>query len=95
MSAHNGAVDHRVLVVGCLSQMLKDALPNTGFSPAAEAAVHVLAVAEALRQIAPGDPGAIAVEDGFDEQAVVRGGHANKARPARQQVPDPFPLIIP
>jgi hypothetical protein len=57
--------------------MLKDTLPDAGFGPAGKAAVHVLPVAEALRQVAPGDASAIAVEDGFDEQAVVRSGHAN------------------
>ena len=49
--------------------------PDSG--PAAEAAVHILPVAETLRQVAPGDARPIAVEDGFDEQAVVRSGHAN------------------
>jgi hypothetical protein len=94
MSAHNGAVDHRVIVVGSLGQMLKDALPDTGFGPAGKAAVHVFAVAEALRQVAPGDTGAIAVEYGVDKQTVVRSGHANRTGPTRQQVLDPVPLVI-
>jgi hypothetical protein len=94
MSAHNGAVDHRVLVVGSLGQMLKDAVPDTGFGPAGKATVHVFEVPEALRQVAPGDTGAIAVEHSIDKQTVVRSGHANRTGPTRQQVLDPVPLII-
>ena len=46
-----------------------------------------------MKQIAPGDAGAIAIGHGLDEQAVVRGGHTNGTRPARQQVLDPVPLV--
>ena len=60
MSAHDGAVDHSVFVVGVLGQKLEDPLPDARLCPAAEAAVHVLPVAEALRQIAPGNAGALA-----------------------------------
>jgi hypothetical protein len=94
MSAHNGAVDHRVLVVGSLGQVLKDAVPHTGFGPAGKAAAHVFEVAEALRQVAPGDTGAVAVEYGVDKQTVVRSGYANRTGPTRQQVLDPVPLVI-
>jgi hypothetical protein len=56
--------------------------------------VGIVPVAEAFRQIAPGDTGARAIEDGLDEPAVVRGGHANRTKPAGQQVLDPIPLVI-
>jgi hypothetical protein len=49
MGAHNGAVDHRVFIVGLGREMLKDALPDSGLCPAAEAPMHVLPIAEALR----------------------------------------------
>jgi hypothetical protein len=94
MGAHNSAVDHRIFVVGGLGEMLKHTLSDTRFGPSAEAPFHVLPVAQTLRQVAPGDAGAIAIEDGLDEQAVVRGGHANRAKPAGQQVLDPVPLVI-
>src|SRR4051794_10275869 len=94
MGAHDGAVDHRILGVSVPGQALKNPLPDTGFSPAAEAAMDVLAVAKALRQVAPGDAGAIAVENGIDEQAVVRGGPTNRPRPAGQQISDPLRLVV-
>jgi len=94
MGAHDGAVEHRVLVVGSLGQMREDALPDAGSGPAGKAAGGIVPVAKAFWQIAPGDPGAIAVEDGVDEQAVVCGGHANAIRTARQQILDPVPLVI-
>jgi hypothetical protein len=56
--------------------------------------MDVLAVAKALRQVAPGDAGALAVEDRVNEQAVVRGSHADRARSAGQQILDPVPRIV-
>src|SRR4051812_50195858 len=95
MGAHNGAVDHRILVVSVPGQALKNPLPDAGSGPAAEAAMDVLAVAKALRQVAPGDAGAIAVEDGINKQAVVPGGHTHKNKPARQPNFFPPPLVVP
>src|SRR3954453_22046687 len=94
MGTYDGAVDHRIFGVSVPGQALKDPLPDAGSGPAAEAAMDVLAVTKARRQIAPGDAGAIAVEDGIDKQAVVRGSHANRTRPAGQQIPDPLPLVV-
>src|SRR4051812_50077275 len=85
MGAHNGAVDHRILVVSVPGQALKNPLPDAGSGPAAEAAMDVLAVAKALRQVAPGDAGAIAVEDGINKQAGFRGGAPQKNKPARAE----------
>src|SRR5207248_605932 len=94
MSAHDGAVDDRVFVVGIGREMLEDALPDSGFGPAAKAPMHVLPVAEAFRQVAPGNAGAVAIQNRLDEQAVVRRGHADMALPSRQQLLDPLPLVI-
>ncbi len=74
--------------------MLKDPFPDTRLGPAAEPPMHILPVAEALRQIAPGNAGPVAVEHGFDEPAVVRRGHSDRALPPRQQVLDPVPLVV-
>jgi hypothetical protein len=82
MSAHDGAVDHGVFVVGLLGQQLKDPLPDACLCPTAEAAMHVLPVAETLWQVTPGDASAIAEEDGLDEQAVVGRGYPTAARAA-------------
>jgi hypothetical protein len=45
VSAHDGAVDHRVFVVGIGCEMLEDPLPDSGFSLAAEAQMDILPVA--------------------------------------------------
>src|SRR5205085_8853637 len=88
MGAHDGAIDHRIFVVGIGRELLEDALPDTGFGPAGEAPVHVVPVAEPLWQIAPRDAGTVAIQPRFDEPAVVRRGHADMALAARQQVLD-------
>ena len=94
MGAHDGAVDHRVFVVGIGRELLEDALPDAGFGPAGEAPVHVVPVAEPLGQVAPRDAGTVAIQHRFDEQAVVRRGHADMALAARQQLLNPLPLVV-
>jgi hypothetical protein len=88
------AVDHRVLVVGRISQMLEDPGPDPALAPAAEAAVDLVPVAEALRQIPPRDASTIAVEDGLDEPPMILRGDADMALAAGQQVLDPLPWVI-
>jgi hypothetical protein len=41
--------------------------------------VHDAEVAQALRQIAPGDAGAVTIENRLDETPIVLRGHANRA----------------
>ena len=48
MGAHDGAVDHCLFIVRLCGQPLKNALPDPGFSPTADATVNVL---PALRQV--------------------------------------------
>ena len=67
MGTHDGAVDHRVLIVSVLGEMLENPLPDTGLGPTAEAPMDVLPVTEALRKVAPGDPGPVTEEHGLDE----------------------------
>ena len=52
-------------------------------------------IAKALRQIAPGDASAIAIENRFDKQPVVLSRDPNMAHASRQNILDPVPLIIP
>src|SRR4051794_10986973 len=94
VSAHNGAVNHGILIVGFSRQVLKYRFPHLALCPAAPAPMHVFPVSKALGQVAPGHPGAIAVEHRFHKQPVVRRRAAHMADAARQQVPDPLPLII-
>jgi hypothetical protein len=56
--------------------------------------VHLLAVAEPLRQVAPGDAGAVAVEHRLGEQAVVLGRDTHMPLAAGQPVLDPLPLVV-
>ncbi len=94
MGTRDGIVNRRVLVVGLAGEVFEYTPPNPGFGSPAMAPVGVLPVTEALRQIAPRDAGAIAVENGFDKQAVVVRRHANGTRPPGQQILDPVPLVI-
>jgi hypothetical protein len=90
----DGAVDHRVFVVGIGGQMLEDLLPDPALGPAAEPAMGVLPIAESLRQIAPRDAGAVAIENRFDESTIVLGSGADMTDPARQPIFDPLPLVV-
>src|SRR5215212_1410884 len=94
MGAHDGAVDHGILVVGVACEVLEDALPHTRLGPAAEAPMHLHAVAEALGQVAPGNTGPVAVEHRLDKQPIIRRRDADPALLPRQQVLDSVPLVI-
>jgi hypothetical protein len=93
MGAHDGAVDHRVFIVGLGSQMLKDPLTDSRFGPPAEAPV-VLPIAKPLRQIAPRNAGAVAIQHRRDKQPAIARSHSNRPLPTRQQVLDPVPLVV-
>lgn len=67
MRPDDGAVDHRVFVVGILGQGLEHLLPHAGAAPAAMAQVNHPKVAEALGQVSPRDARAVAIEYGLDE----------------------------
>ena len=94
MRPHDGAVDHRVFVVGIGSEIFEDFLPDPALSPTAEPAVGVLPIAESFRQIPPRDAGAVAVQHRFDESAIVLGSCADMADPPWQPVFDPLPLVV-
>jgi hypothetical protein len=94
MGAHNGAVDHRIFVVGVCCEMLEPSLPDTTFGPTAEPPVYLNTVTEPLRQIAPWHACPITIEHRLDEQTIVRCGHPDRAFAPGQQVLDPFPLVV-
>jgi hypothetical protein len=94
VGSHNGTVDHPILVVGIGGEMLEHELPHSGFCPAAEAPMRIFPIAEAFRQIAPGNARPITVQHRFHEQAVVRCSHADGTLAAWQQVLDSVPLIV-
>ena len=86
MSAHDGGVDHHVLVVVITRQQLENALENPALGPSAEALVDDLPIPETLRQIAPRDTSPIAVQDCIDEQSIVGRGAADMALTSRQKI---------
>ena len=94
MSAHNGAVDHGVLIVGIGGEMLEQPFPDTGAGPAGEAGVDLDRIAEPLKQVAPRNAGAITVEHGIDKQTVVASVCANMTFAAGQQILDAIPLVV-
>src|ERR1700756_806794 len=91
VGAHDGAVNHRILVVGVGGQVLEEALPYSFVGPTAEPLVGVLPIAKPLRQVAPRNSGAVTVEHRFDESAIVVGGDADITGFAGQQVLDSLP----
>ena len=94
MSAHDGGVDHHVLVIVLFGQELENPLENAALGPSVEALVDALPVAEALGQITPRDTGSKPEKNSFDEQPIVRRRAAHMAFAARQNVLDPIPLVI-
>jgi hypothetical protein len=94
VSAHDGGVDHHVLVGVIAGQEPENPLENAALGPSVEALIDDLPVAKALGQVAPRDAGAKPEQNGFDEQAIVRRRAAHMAFPARQNVFDPIPLVV-
>ncbi len=95
MGADNRRVDHGVFVVGVFRQMLENPLPDAAFAPARVARMDHPEIPEPLRQVAPGDPGAVTVQNGFDEEPVILGRAADMPLASGKKALDPFPLIVP
>ena len=94
MGPHNGAVDHRVFVVGIRGKILKHPLPDARLRPTAEAPMYLDPVAEPLRKIAPRHARPIPLQNCFDEQPVIPRRHTDSALTSRQQVSDSIPLVV-
>ena len=92
--ADNGRIDHHVFVVGIACQQLENAFDNTALRLSAEALVHDLPVAETGREITPWYPRSISVKNRIDKQSVVRCSAADMTFTARQEILDPFPLVV-
>lgn len=57
VGAHDGAVEHDVLVVRVRHRIGEAALPDTGLGPAPEALLDAIPLAAALRQVRPARSG--------------------------------------
>ena len=93
--AHNGGINHRILVVRVGGQRLEHAPPHAGPAPARVPGMNDAIISKARRQIPPRDPCAVAVQYRFDEQPVVPGCSTHIAFSTRQQILDPLPLVVP
>ena len=75
-------------------QQFENTLENPALGPPAEALVDDFPIAETLRKIAPWDARSISVQNGFDEQPVIRRSAPDMAFTAGQKILDPIPLIV-
>ena len=73
---------------------LKEAWPDTGFSPTIEAAGHRAPGAIAFRSIAPGGTGAQHPQDAIDDHSMVRSGPAGGGFLRGKQRLEPLPLRV-
>jgi hypothetical protein len=94
VGSDDGAVDHRIFVVGIGGQAFEHALPNPVLGPAAEPPMCVLPAAKALGQVAPRNSSAIPIEHRFDKPTIVMGGRADAPGFPWEQVFDALPLIV-
>src|SRR5690606_32202951 len=92
--ADDGGVEHHELVVSLARQGLEHPCKHAAFTPSPVAPVGGLPVPVPLRQITPGNAGAIAVDDGIDEQPVVGRRPADVTFAAGQEVLDLVPLVV-
>ena len=94
VDADNRRVDHGIFVIRISSELLKNLLPDPAFTPAHVAGMDHPKIPEPARQIAPGHPRAIAVYDRFHKHPGIPRRAPYVALPARQQIPNPFPLVL-
>jgi hypothetical protein len=94
VSAHDGGVNHHVLVIVIARQLLENALENPTLRPSTEALMDDLPITKALRQITPRDASPISVQNSFNEQSVVGRSAAYVAFATRQKILDPVPLVV-
>src|SRR4029077_10788383 len=92
--ANNSGVDHHVFVVGIARQQLENPCKNPALGPTAETLMHALPIAKARRQITPRNAGSEPVQNGFNEQPVIRRRASDMAFATRQNILDPIPLIV-
>ena len=83
MRSHDGAVDHRVFVVGVCGEMLENPFPDAGLGPTGKPRVNLDRIAKPLRQVAPGRARLGDPQHGIDKQAIILGGDTGVSRLAR------------
>src|SRR5882672_475207 len=94
MGTHDGAVDHCVFVVGIRAQLLEQLGPDAALGPVTEPGMHCLPRTKPLRQVAPGDAGAVAEQHRLDKQPIILRRHPDVALAAGQKILDSIPLVV-
>lgn len=94
MGTHGSAVKHDLFQITVTTDGLKQAFPDPALGPSCEARERGMPVPQFVRQITPRRTRASDPQHGFQKQPVVLRGYATIRCLARQQLLDPFPLVI-
>ena len=94
VSAHDGRIEHHVLIVVVGGQHIEDTFKNTALRPTIVALPDRFPATEAFGQIPPGTTSAITKEHSLDKKPIVLGRAANVTLTPWQKVLDPVPLVI-
>ena len=78
MSVHDGAVDHRIFVVGIGGEMLEQPPPNARLCPTAEPPVDIFPVTIAFGKVSTRNTGPKALEHRLNEQTIVCRGDTDR-----------------
>src|SRR5882757_101678 len=89
MRTHNGAIDHRVLIVGIDTERLKYLRPHAALSPTTMPSMGILPIPKPCRQVTPGNPRTVTVQHRFDKSPIIRGRTAYLPASTWQQRTDP------
>jgi hypothetical protein len=95
MGADDRGADQQPLKIDFSAQHGQDLVQNAARDPAIIAPLHGPVVAQALRQIAPARARAGHPEQSVHEAAVIAARAALPPPPARDQVLDALPLVVP
>ena len=76
MSANHGTIQHEILIVRIVRQILKDSFPHACFGPAGEALMDGFVLTVPLRQVMPMSTRADHPKNGIHKQPII------SARPA-------------
>ena len=95
MGADNRGIDHGVFVVRLVGEVLENLLPPPAFAPSHMPRIDHPKIAKARWQVPSEHPRPVPVQHDFPNQPVILRRATRVALPARQEVLNPFPLLIP
>ena len=95
MGADNRGIDQGVFVGGVGREVLEHPRPHPAPTPAHMPRMNHAKIPKPSGEVAPGNPGPIAVQNRFPKPAVILHRAPHMARSPRQQCLNPLPLVIP